>query len=290
MRLERNGFSAHDQITRKQFIFLLLSGVSFIASLNAGGTMAASHSKTSNVEPFRRSTYLGTTFSQIQCHYIGLDYREAFNDICSLGFDCIRLCSYWNEIESVENQFDFTTLDWLLNECHQRGIDVALTVGMKAPRWPEFHFPNWLTARHDTSGNPKPIDRNPAIAEHTLRFINQVVSHTRHSPAIKYWQIENEPFTRLDITAGRFLSHEFVRKEVELVRSLAFPEQKVLMTNAITLPAAQFAKDDRAFRESLTLADAVGINVYSKVPMGNSSFYLQPFAPYWKKLKTWQKS
>jgi hypothetical protein len=237
-----------------------------------------------------RPAYLGTTFSQLQCRYMGLDYREAFRHICSLGFDRIRLCSYWNEIEAVENQFDFTTLDWLLDESQRQGVEVVLTVGMKAPRWPEFHFPEWLAARYDTSGNSKPIDRNPAIADLTLNFIEKVVAHTRHAPNLKYWQVENEPFTHLDITAGRFLSYEFVRREIELVRSRAFAAQKILLTNSVTLPAAQFAADDRAFRESLSLADGVGINVYSKVPVGNSSFYLQPFAPYWKKLKAWQKA
>ncbi|UBF27517.1 beta-galactosidase [Kovacikia minuta CCNUW1] len=237
-----------------------------------------------------RPAYLGTTFSQLQCRYIGLDYRDTFNQVCSLGFDRIRLCSYWNEIESIENQFDFSALDWLLEESDRRGIEVVLTVGMKAPRWPEFHFPDWLSARYDTSGNPKPVDRNPAIADLTLHFIDRVMTHTRNAPNLKYWQIENEPFTHLDITAGRFLSYEFVRREVELARSLALPGQKILLTNALTLPAAQFIEDEHAFRESVALADAVGINVYSKVPAGNTPFYVQPLGPYWKKLRTWQQT
>ena len=237
-----------------------------------------------------RPAYLGTTFSQLQCRYMGLDYREAFRHICALGFERIRLCSYWNEIESVENQFDFSTLDWLLDESDRHGIEVVLTVGMKAPRWPEFHFPDWLSARFDTSGNPKPIDRNPAIADLALKFIDQAMTHTRDAPNLRYWQVENEPFTRLDITGGRFLSYEFVRREIELVRSLALPEQKILLTNALTLPAAQFIEDEHAFRESVALADAIGINVYSKVPAGNSSFYLQPLGPYWRKLKAWQQT
>jgi hypothetical protein len=244
-----------------------------------------------NINPLlnRRSARLGTTFSQLQCRYLGLDYRKAFGHICSLGFNHIRLCSYWNEIESVENQFDFTTLDWLLDESHRQGVDVVLTVGMKAPRWPEFHFPDWLNDRYDTSGNPQPIDRNEAIADRALHFIQTLMNHTRHAPTLKYWQVENEPFTRLDITAGRYLSYEFVRREVELTRSLALPNQKLLMTNSISLPTAQLAADDEAFEESLALADAVGLNVYTKVPVGNS-FYLEPSQPYWNKLEAWQKA
>jgi hypothetical protein len=233
---------------------------------------------------------LGTTFSQVQCQYIGLDYQETFRRIAALGFDCVRLCSYWNEIEPVENQFSFSTLDWLLEESHRHNLDVVLTVGMKAPRWTEFHFPQWINDRHNTSGGPHPIDRQDELGDRTLKFIEKVVTHTRTAPAIKYWQVENEPFTRLDITGGRFLSYEFVRQEVEQVRSLIPPEHQILLTNSITLPAAQVTEDNRALQESLALADGIGINVYTKVPIGNSAFYVEPLPPYWNKLKTWQSS
>jgi hypothetical protein len=232
---------------------------------------------------------VGTTFSQLQCRYMGLDYQQVFREICKLGCKRIRLCSYWNEIESVENQLDFTRLDWLLEQSDRAGIEVILTVGMKAPRWPEFHFPDWLQARYDTGGHPEPIDRIAPIADRGLRFTQAVVNHTRQAPAVKYWQVENEPFTRLDITAGRFLSYGFVQKEVELVRSLMLPGQKLALTNAISLPQANLREDDRAFEASLSLADAVGINVYTRVPAGNSPFYLQPFPIYWRRLQNWRQ-
>lgn len=233
---------------------------------------------------------IGTTFSQLQCHYIGLDYQQTFHQVCSLGFKTIRLCGYWHEIEAIENEFNFSTLDWLLEESHKYGVDIVLAVGMKTPRWPELHFPGWLCDRNDTSGSSKPIDRHPEICDRTLQFTETVVNHARHSPAVKYWQVENEPFARLEITGGRFLSNSFVQREVELVRSLALPGQKILLTNAITLPAAQDPRDDRAFQASLDLADAVGINVYSKVPVGNSAFYIEPLPPFWGKLKAWQQT
>ena len=236
-----------------------------------------------------RSPVIGTTFSQLQCGYMGLDYQQTFREICALGFDRIRLCSYWNEIEPIDNQFDFTRLDWLLEQSDRAGIEVILTVGMKAPRWPEFHFPDWVKAKYDTSGHPEPVDRMAELADRGLRFTQTVVNHTRQSSAVKYWQVENEPFTRLDITAGRFLSYDFVRREVELVRSLMLPGQKLAMTNAISLPQGNLKEDDRAFQESINLADAVGINVYTRVPAGNSPFYLQPFPIYWRKLQNWQQ-
>ncbi len=277
-------------LTRRQFTHLAMSGMAFGMVWSADRVQAM----TRPMIPLqslglRRPSNLGTTFSQLQCHYMGLDYQEAFRQICSLGFNRLRLCSYWHEIEPAEKQFDFTTLDWLLEESHRHGIEVVLTVGMKAPRWPEFHFPDWLRARLDTT-NRAAVDLNPEIADRALQFTQAVVNHTREAPNLTYWQIENEPFTRLDITAGRYLSYGYVRREAELVRSLARPHQKLLMTTAISLPAADLAEDDRAFQESLQMADSIGINVYTKVPAGNSTFYLQPQPSYWQKLKEWQTS
>lgn len=237
-----------------------------------------------------RPAYLGTTFSQLQCRYIGLDYRAAFQDICALGLDRIRLCAYWNEIEPQPGVFDFSTLDWLLEEAHRAKIEVVLAVGMKVPRWPEFHFPKWVSDRYETGAGETALDlRSPAVADLAMKFVNEVVNHCRYAPAIKYWQVENEPFTRLEIAGGRFLSAAFVEKEVALVRSRLWQNQKILLTNAIHLPKPKLSEDLPAFRDSLMTADAVGFNVYTKVPAGNSGRYLEPEPEFWDHLQAWQQ-
>ncbi len=236
----------------------------------------------------KRPPILGTTFSQLQCYYMQLDWQATFKAVVTLGLDRIRLCAYWHEIEATENDFNFSQIDWLLEECDRRGIQVALAVGMKVPRWPEFHFPDWLRDRYDTQGNHLPLDANPAIAAHGLNFLQRVVEHVRPAPAITHWQIENEPFTHLAIAGGRFLSYQFVRREVELVRSWARPEQKMLLTGSITLPAAQDQADQTALKLSMPLVDAFGLNVYTKVPLANTFFYLEPLPPFWRTLRQWQ--
>lgn len=236
-----------------------------------------------------RPAYLGTTFSPLQCYYIGLDFRAAFREICTLGFDRIRLCAYWHEIESQQGQFDFSTLDWLLAEAERCKIDVVLAVGMKVPRWPEFHFPSWVSDRYETGAGDRALDlRSPALAELALTFVNTVVNHCRYSPSIKYWQIENEPFTQLEIAGGRFLSPEFVQGQVSLVRSRLWQNQKILLTNAIHLPKPKLTEDLPAFQNSLLTADAVGFNVYTKVPAGNSGAYVEPHRAFWDQLHDWQ--
>ena len=273
---------ASQTLTRRQFTTLSTVGFLNLMAVSAGATITLP-----NLVAPPRSTKLGATFSQLQCWYLGLDYRETFEQICDLGFKRLRLCAYWHEIQPQANQFDFTTLDWLLEESDRRGIEVILAVGMKAPRYPEFHFPDWMRSKYDTT-TARVLDRDPAISDLTLKMLDRVVTHTKTTTAIKYWQVENEPFTTLEITHGRSLSESFVRKEVKLVRSRSRSDQKILLTNAITLPDGQGQEDSQAFRASLWLADAVGFNVYAKVPRGASQSYIEAQSLYWKKLKDWR--
>ncbi|HTL89525.1 MAG TPA: beta-galactosidase [Leptolyngbya sp.] len=272
---------ASRSLTRRQFATLSTIGFFDLMAISTGAALTLP-----NLLTPPRSKKFGTTFSQLQCWYLGLDYREAFRAICDLGFGRLRLCAYWHEIQPQANQFDFTTLDWLLEESDRRGIEVVLAVGMKTPRYPEFHFPDWMRSQYDTK-TARVLDQDPAIADLTLKMLDRVVDHVKAAPAIRCWQVENEPFTTLEITHGRSLSESFVRKEVALVRSRSRSDQKILLTNAITLPYGQ-EDDDRAFRASLWLADAVGFNVYTKVPQGGSQRYIEALPLYWKKLEEWR--
>ncbi|MGG6267492.1 beta-galactosidase [Leptolyngbya sp. AN03gr2] len=267
--------------------FTILSTLSFLSLMALSSGTVVALPQIQALTKANRKLKVGTTFSQLQCYYLNLDYQETFRQICDLGFRQIRLGSYWHELEPIKNEYDFTTLDWLLEESDRRGVEIILSVGMKAPRYPEFHFPQWLEAQQNTRDTTQAIDKNPAIADRTLKLIDQVVRHTRTAPSVQYWQVENEPFARLEITGDRFLSPEFVQQEVELVRRLALPHQKIMLTNAIGLPSYT-KEDDQAFRVSLSLADAIGINVYTKVPNGYGA-YLEPDEAYWKKLRDWQR-
>ncbi|MDQ3704192.1 MAG: beta-galactosidase [Chloroflexota bacterium] len=234
-----------------------------------------------------RPKRLGTTFSQIQCKYLELDYMETFKQVCSLGLDTIRLCSYWNEIEPSQGVYYFDILDWLLDTADEYSLDVVLTVGMKAPRWPEYHFPAWIEERFDTRITDKPIDADPVLASITLDFIEQVVEHTKWRSNIRYWQVENEALNALGVTAGRYLSPEFVQQEVDLVRRLSNSGQGILLTNSINLGVENSEPITQAFKATLDMADAVGVNVYTRIPSGRSS-YDEPVPAFWRRLASWQ--
>ena len=109
-------------------------GVGIILLLVAGEAAA---------EPIR----VGTTFSPRQCRYLQVDAKKTLKEILKTKFDLIRLSAYWDELEPREGVYDFSGLDWQIAEAVSKQIPIILTVGMKAPRWPEFFIPPWLLTR-----------------------------------------------------------------------------------------------------------------------------------------------
>jgi hypothetical protein len=234
----------------------------------------------------KKPPLLGTTFSQLQCAYLSLDYTETLDALLTLPLDVYRVCAYWNEIESIENTYNFEILDTIIGKISEANKQIVLSVGIKAPRWPEFHFPRWIKDEHDVEKRNCALDTAPKIATKGYEFTKKVLERYIPNPKVKYLLIENEGLNNASFTSGRYLSYAFVNSEVFLARSLKRPDQKILCNNAIDLVPPWPANDEDKLNLSLTLSDAVGINVYTKVPITDST-YLQPNFIYWWKLRRW---
>ena len=89
---------------------------------------------------------IGATYSHHEIDYLKLDQNKSLTEVLDFGFDIIRLGAYWQEMEPKQGQFMTEPLSSILEQCQQRKQQVVLTVGMKAPRWPEFYIPNWVKA------------------------------------------------------------------------------------------------------------------------------------------------
>lgn len=222
----------------------------------------------------------GTTFSPRQCEYLGLDWKETYQAILDLPFDIIRLGAYWDDIEKEEGHFDFTDLDWQIAQAKERNLPVILTVGMKAPRWPEYHIPKWLMKKIKLSYGAEVSD-NTLLQERTLLFIEQVVSRYRDEKIVRYWQVENEALNRFGGKRWR-IDKEFLKKEAALVEKLD-PQNREIILTAATYPnrflrflSRTFTKGD-PLADSLEGGDILGVNVYPIIGQttGCGGFYLQ---------------
>src|SRR3990172_3690982 len=87
---------------------------------------------------------LGASFSHPHLIGLNIDPLKAIKEFKNLGLSWIRLGCYWNEIEKEQGKFNFSKLDLLIEYCEKNNLKVVLTIGMKAPRNPEYYIPNWL--------------------------------------------------------------------------------------------------------------------------------------------------
>ncbi|MGB2706176.1 MAG: beta-galactosidase [Candidatus Omnitrophota bacterium] len=211
---------------------------------------------------------IGTTFSPRQSEYLDQDWKAVYLSILGMGFDIIRLSAYWDRIEKKKDTYDFGSLDWQIKEAKKRKIPVVLTVGMKAPRWPEYHIPEWLLAELDLRAGQE-LGRHPLLKERTLKFIKKVVNRYKNEPIIECWQVENEPL-------GRFGPHfwwigkDFLKEEVNLVRSLD-PHRRPILITTETYPnnfirfIIGLIPPRTPIRDSTLLCDILGIDIYPVV-------------------------
>ncbi len=162
----------------------------------------------------------GVTFSKIEAERYHLDWKQTYLAILEdLKFKKIRLIAYWSEIEPEQNEFDFENLDWQIEQSKERGAELILAVGQRLPRWPECHFPDWAKKLSKQEKQQK-----------LLEYLSQAVERYKHQEAIKFWQIENEPFLG---TFGECpkLDKEFLNKEIELVKELD-PSREIILTES----------------------------------------------------------
>ncbi len=164
----------------------------------------------------------GMSFNVMYARELGLDWQETYDAILDdLGVRRLRLAAHWNMVEPAEGEYNFSELDYQLEKAKAVGAEVILAVGRRLPRWPECHAPQWATKL-------ELVERNEA----QLSYMTKVIERYKDNQAVKYWQVENEPF----LQAFAFercgdLDVEFLEKEIALVRSLD-PNKPILITDS----------------------------------------------------------
>lgn len=180
---------------------------------------------------------IGITFSPQHARWYGLDPQQVFlAALDDLGVRHIRFATYWSSVEASDDVFDYSDIDWYLDEAASRGARVTLAVGMKTPRWPECHIPSWVS--------------DERRGEELLEYLEQVVLRYKDHSALSRWQIENEahfPFGKCPTP-----DLAMFRREVELVKSLDGDTPVQLTVSGEQEPWAATAD----------LADVLGVSLY----------------------------
>ena len=118
---------------------------------------------------------------------LGLDWQETYDAIIDeLGVRKLRLAAHWPMVEPADGVWNFTELDYQIARAEEVGATVVFAVGRRLPRWPECHVPEWVASQSIEAQQNLQLD-----------YMTTVVERYKNSPAIIYWQVENEPFLSL---------------------------------------------------------------------------------------------
>ena len=207
----------------------------------------------------------GVNFSQKHAEGLGLDWQQTYSALIDdLGAKNIKLATYWDLIEKEEGNYDFTDLDRQIGEAEQKGVSLLLVIGMKSPRWPECHIPEWAKGL-----NKEEQQKN------ILELLEETVLRYSSSPAVTMWQIENEPF--FPFGECPWVDKEFLKEEVELVKSLDKEKRPVLISDS---------GEGSFWIQAAKIGDIAGTTMYRKVWVHQlETYFTYPLPPnfYWRK-------
>ena len=209
--------------------------------------------KTSAIQP-------GVTFSQIHASSLNLNWRETLTAILDdLGVRRFRIPVYWSVVEPRQGSYDWSSIDFQMDEIARRDGKVLLAIGLKLPRWPECWMPEW-------------VKKLSTEDEHTARmaYLTATIERYKNHPALKAWQVENEASFPFGVCPSP--SRAFHQKEIAHVQALD-TSHEVVTTDAGELST---------WIPTGLLVNRLGISVYRivRLPWGSVWSY-DWIPPYW---------
>jgi len=152
----------------------------------------------------------GVTFSPKQAKDLGLDWKKVYLELLDdMKVGNFRLSAPWDSSEAKKTEYDFSDIDWMIEEAQKRDAKIILAVGRKLFRWPECHDPEWILE----------MNKNEIEGE-TLIFLEKSILHFKKYDNIVAWQVENEPGFPFGECHFGAPSKELFKREISLVRSL----------------------------------------------------------------------
>lgn len=197
------------------------------------------------VFPPVKQANIGMSFSVKQTDMLGLDWRETYKALLDektgMGIKHLRLMSYWDLYEKEPDNYNFSQLDEEIAIAKSYGADVSLAIGLRQPRWPECHQPDWATNLDEYKWQNK-----------LFEFIETVVKRYENNPTVTSWQLENEFYNGM-FAKCRVPSAERLKKEFDLVHANS------------TKPIWMSMSDQFGYTAGMPKVDRYGFSVYRVV-------------------------
>ncbi len=203
----------------------------------------------------------GVDYSQSQAESLGLNPEETYSAIINdLGAKQIKIHIDWDATEQNQGVYNFTTLDKQVHLAEIHKVNLILVIGMKTGRWPECHTPTWF--------EQLPEDQRQAAL---ISYVDTIVARYKYSPAVQYWQVENEPFLEFGTCPAWYYKQGTSRLEAEIATVRAQdPSRKIIVSESGELSD---------WTKAAKMADIVGVTMYrSSWNQAQKTFGINPYS------------
>ena len=215
----------------------------------------------------------GISFNQYHAKSLGVDWKENYLAMLDeLNPKYIRIAAMWNEVEPKPFEYDFSRVDWMMDQAKKHDTKVLLVVGQKAPRWPECHIPDWAEDYSDSK-----------FKEHLIKYTEKVAKRYKKHEALDMWQVENEPFIGFKFGKCQYYKRDLVQEEIETVKDID-TDHKIMITDSGELSW---------WRKPAKLGDVLGSTLYRVIRLPNDFVFSYDWLPAgWYKFRArlWDKS
>lgn len=203
---------------------------------------------------------LGVSFIPDYAQSLGVDPQENMDALLGIGVKHFRLVSYWSDAEQTRGTYDFSQLDWQFKKAEAAKAKITLTLGLRQPRWPECHMPDWAAQQPKSVWQPE-----------LQNYMKAVIERYKDSPVLQDYQLENEYFLKGFGTCTDF-SRQRLIDEYNLVKKLD-PSKTIIVgrsNNALGFPVGE------------PQPDKFSISIYKRVWDGGVTHrYLEYPYPAW---------
>jgi len=203
----------------------------------------------------------GASFSIKYSEELGNDWHANYLALLNdMGLKKFRLMTYWDLVEPQKGQYDFTDLDWQINQATAHGAKVSLAIGFRQPRYPECHEPEWV----------KTLPVNETAWNNELySYIQTVVDRYKNNPSIDSYQLENEAENNwFGSCRGSAAPRQRLQAEFDLIKRLDSRH-----------PVYMSLSDEHGFPLGKPIPDGYGFSIYRIVYSTNTQIHFYATYP-----------
>jgi hypothetical protein len=202
--------------------------------------ISAKEQRKKRTENIKKSIELGVSFSVKTCNDYGVDWQACLQSLLDAGIKRFRIMSYWDLHQPNQQAYDWDALDKQLEIISSRGASATLCIGMRQPRWPETHVPQWALD----------LDVEARTSAY-LVFHQAVIDRYKESTAIESWQLENE-FWNKSFGLNNTFSRKRLVTEFKMLR-VSDPTRPIIMSLGNTVGYPLFAPKPDLFGTTIYL-------------------------------------